>query len=484
MKYKLKYNINKNIKIYDCIIIFINNKYNKFNKNYKKIKKKKTKIKKKLFNKLKINKILNNNKNIYLIKFNNKKINKNIFKKLIIKTIKIIKKKYYNNILVFLENIKFKNIYWKIFNFINIIEYETYKFLKFKTKKKKNKKKLIYFKIKYKQKNKSKQSIKNSLLISNGIKKTRDLCNTPPNICNSNYIFNKTKKYINGKNIKISYLNKKKMKKIGMNAYLSVNRGSKNKIKMIKIKYFNNPKSKKPIILIGKGITFDSGGISLKHSNNMHEMKYDMSGAAVIWGIMYIINKLNLKLNIIAILSCAENIIDSKSTKPGEIIKTLSGKTVEIINTDAEGRLLLCDTLSYINKYKPKIVIDIATLTGCCLIALGNNISALITNNKNLSKELIKASKQSNDDIWELPLYNKYNKYLISKIADLKNCSENNYSDTINAACFLNNFVKKYKWAHFDIAGTAWNKNGATGRTVYLLIKFLTNRIKNYNKII
>ncbi len=482
MKYKFNYYIKKKINKYNCIITFTNKEYNKINKYYYKKINKKIKKNKKLINKININKILNNKNKIFLIKYNNKKINKNIFKKLVNKSLKIIKKKYYNNIIIFIENIKFKNIYWKIFNFIKIIEYKIYKFLKFKTKKEKTIKKLIYFKINYKNKKKYIKTIKDSLIISKGINKTRDLCNTPPNICNSNYIFNKTKKNIYGKNIKISYLNKKDMKKIGMNAYLSVNKGSKNKIKMIKIKYNNNKKYKKKIILIGKGITFDTGGISLKNSNNMHEMKYDMSGAAIILGIMYIINKLNLKINIIGILSCAENIIDSKSTKPGEIIKTYSGKTVEIINTDAEGRLIICDTLTYINKYNPEIVISIATLTGCCLIALGEEITALISNNKNLSKELIKASKESDDFIWQLPLYKNYNKYLISDIADLKNCSEKNYADTIIAACFLSNFIKKYKWAHFDIANTAWNKNGATGRTVYLLIKFLKNKIKKMKR--
>ncbi len=482
MKYKIISKIKEKIYKYKCIIIFINKKYNKINYYYKKIINKNIKINKILNKKPNIYKIFNNKQYIYLIVYKNTKINKHIFKKLVIKSFKIINKKNYNTICLFIKNIKFKNIYWKIFNFVKIIEYKTYKFLKFKTKVSKKINNIIYFKINSNQKKKSIKIIKNSLIISKGINKTRDLCNMPPNICNSDYIFKKTKKEIYGKNIKISFLNKKQMKKLEMNAYLSVNKGSNNKPIIIKIKYNNNTKSEKPIILIGKGITFDSGGISLKNSNYMHEMKYDMSGAAVVWGIMYIINKLNLKLNVIGILLCAENLIDGKSTKPGTIIKTLSGKTVEIINTDAEGRLLICDALSYINKYNPKIVIDIATLTGCCLIALGNKISALITNNKSLSKDLIKASKKSNDNIWELPLYKKYNKYLKSHIADIKNCSENNYAGTITAACFLNNFIKKYKWAHLDIAGTAWNKKGPTGRTVYLLINYLKNKIKNKKK--
>ncbi len=298
----------------------------------------------------------------------------------------------------------------------------------------------------------------------------------PPNICNTNYILKKAKKLIKGKNIKISYLNEKKMKKLGMNSYLSVNKGSLNKSKLIKIKY--KKKKKKPIIIIGKGITFDTGGLCLKPYIKMNEMKFDMSGAAIVLSIIYIINKLKYNINIIGILCCAENMINNNSTKPGDIIKTLSKKTIEIINTDAEGRLLLCDAISYSNKYKPKLIITIATLTGSCIYTLGKKISALITNNKKISKRLIKISKKIKDYIWELPLFKKYNKYIKSNIADIKNCSNKNYADTIISACFLNKFIKKNKWAHLDIAGTASNNKGSTGRTIYLITKFIK---KYYN---
>ncbi len=484
MKYKIIKNIKNNFNKYECIIIIINKKYNNKKFFYKNIKKKYYNKYNFVKNKKNINKYFNtkSKQDLYLIKLKkNKKINFNNFKKIIINTIKIINNNKYTNIVYIINKLKIKNIYWKIFNIINIIENYKYKFNKFKKIKKKKNNKIILFNIKKNEKYISKKAIYNSLIISKGIKKTKDLCNMPSNICNSDYILKKSKKEIYGKNIKISFLNKKKMKTLGMNAYLSVNQGSSNKIRMIKIKYNNNI-NEKPIVLIGKGITFDSGGISIKSSINMHKMKYDMSGAAVVWGIMYIINKLKLKLNIIGILSCAENMPDSKSVKPGDIIKTLSGKTIEIVNTDAEGRLILCDTLTYIKKYNPQIVISIATLTGTCIISLGKKISALITNNKNLSKKLLIASKKTQDKIWELPLFKKYNKYIISNIADLKNCNENNNADTIIAACFLHNFIKKYKWAHLDIAGTAWNKNKATGRTVYLIIKFLNNYKKKINK--
>ncbi len=473
MKYNIEINLNKNINKYNCIIIFINKKNILKCKIYKKLIKKKINKHKYIIKKYNVYEIIDINKkqDIILIGSNFNKINSNIFKKLIIITLKFINKKKYKNIIYLFENLKIKNIYWKIFNSIKIIEYKTYKFNKFK-KNKNIKKKYIFFNIKKKNKKKSLKYINKSYIISKSIKINRDICNMPSNICNSNYIFNKVKKYIYGKNINISYLNEKKMKKIGMNSYLSVNKGSINKLKLIKIKYKNN-KKKKPIIIIGKGITFDSGGISIKTSRQMKDMKFDMSGAAIVLSIMYIINKLKLKLNIIGILCCAENMIHNNSNKPGDIIKSLSGKTIEIINTDAEGRLILCDTLSYINKYNPKLVISIATLTGSCIYALGKKITALITNNKKISKKLIKISKKCKDYIWELPLFKKYNKYLKSNIADIKNCNDEYYADTIISACFLNKFIKKYKWAHLDIAGTASNNKGSTGRTIYLIIKFL-----------
>ncbi len=480
MKYKIETNFNNNYNKYQCTIIFVNKKYNNPTNIYNNIINEqinKYKFIKKKYNIHKIKSNINKNQDIFLIEYNKKKLKYNILKILITKSLKIIKKKKYKNIIFLINNLNDKKLNWKLFNIIHITENLIYKYLTFKTKKKKILNKNIYFETDKINILKYKKIINNSKIISSGINKTKNLCNTPPNICNSNYILNKTYKYIIGKNTKISYLNEKKMKKLSMNAYLSVNKASSNEIKMIKIKY-NNNKNKKPLILIGKGLTFDSGGLSIKSSLNMHEMKYDMSGAAVVWGIMYIINKLKLKLNIIGILCCAENMINHNSTRPGDVIKSLSGKTIEIINTDAEGRLVLCDTLTYIKKYNPSTVITIATLTGACLIALGNNISGLISNNNKLAKKLIKSGKKTKDIIWQLPLYKKYNKYLQSNIADIKNCSNSNYAGTITSACFLNFFTEKYKWAHIDIAGTAWNKNGATGRTVYLIIKFITKYIK------
>ncbi len=413
-----------------------------------------------------------------------KKLNKNIFKKIINNSFKIIKKHNYKNIIYLLNKIKIKKkIFWKIFNIIKIFKKKTYLFNKFKNKKI-NKYKNIKINFLVNKKREyilTKQAIYKSLIIFKGIKISKNICNTPPNICNSIYIYKKIKKKFNNSNVRISCLNKKKMSSIGMNAYLSVNKGSYNEPLMIKIQY-NNNYNMKPIILIGKGITFDSGGISLKPSKNMYKMKYDMSGAASIYGIMYIISKLNIKINLIGILACAENIIDSYSTKPGDVIKTLSKKTIEIINTDAEGRLILCDVLTYVKKFNPKFVIDIATLTGSCAIALGNKINGLLSNNKKLSSCLIKSSLDIDEYIHELPLFNKYKKYLKSNIADIKNCSNTPYGGTIIAACFLSYFAKKYKWAHIDIAGTAYNNKGSTGQPINIIVQFLINYIKKKNE--
>ncbi len=413
-----------------------------------------------------------------------KKINKNKFKKIIKKSFNIIKKLNYQNILYTLNNLNVKNIYWKIFNIIKIFKNKTYFFQKFKKKYLKQYKniQINFLPNKKKEYFVIKKYIKKSLYILKGIKICKNICNTPPNICNSLYIYKKIKNKFKNCNIKISCLDKKKMFSLGMNAYLSVNKGSYNKPLMIKLKYNNNKNMLKPIVLIGKGITFDCGGISLKTSQNMHHMKYDMSGAASIYGIIYIISKLKLKINVIGILACAENMINGNSTKPGDIITTLSKKTVEIINTDAEGRLILCDVLSYIKKFHPKFVIDIATLTGSCLIALGNKINGLLSNNKQLSNKLIKSSHNSGEYIHQLPLFKKYKKYLKSNIADIKNCTNKLYAGTITAACFLSYFTKKYKWAHIDIAGTAYNSNGATGQPINIIIQFLIEYIKKKKK--
>ncbi|MCR3755035.1 MAG: aminopeptidase A/I [Candidatus Westeberhardia cardiocondylae] len=376
-----------------------------------------------------------------------------------------------------------KNFYWKVRHTIENINESIYTFNKFKTNIKTEKQitKQVIFQAKNKQEQiYGEKAIQHGTIISNGIKITKDLGNLPPNICNTKYLLNQSYKLINkfkdNKKIKLKIINKKEMKTLGMNSYLSVSTGSLNKPYMILIKYYGKiDNTSTPIVLIGKGVTFDTGGLCIKNSQHMNEMKYDMCGAATILGLMNIIIKLNLPLNIIGILATCENSVDGKSYKPSDIITTLSGKTVEILNTDAEGRLILCDVLTYVEKFNPKFVIDIATLTGSCIIALGHHYTGLISNNKFLTYELKKASKQTGDKIWQLPLGKEFEKQLVSNFADIKNIG--GYAGgTITAGYFLSYFTKKYKWAHLDIAGTAFNKEqGATGKPIQMLSQFLLN---------
>ena len=234
-------------------------------------------------------------------------------------------------------------------------------------------------------------------------------------------------------------------------------------------------------MLVGKGITFDTGGISIKPSNGMDEMKYDMCGAASVLGTIKCISELNLKVNVIGIIASAENMPSGSATNPGDVVTTMSGQTVEILNTDAEGRLVLCDALTYAERFKPKYVIDIATLTGAVLVALGKVASGVLSNAKKLTEMLVNSSNISHDYIWELPLWEEFQSELDSNFADIANIGKR-YAGTITAACFLSRFTEKYNWAHLDIAGTAWNEGGqkgGTGRPVSLLSHFIINYAKS-----
>ena len=266
-----------------------------------------------------------------------------------------------------------------------------------------------------------------------------------------------------------------------MNAYLAVSRGSQNPAYM-SILHFNNApdKNAKPIVLVGKGLTFDAGGISLKPAADMDEMKYDMCGAASVFGTMKAIAELNLPLNVIGVLAGCENLPDGNAYRPGDILTTMNGLTVEVLNTDAEGRLVLCDALTYVERFEPQYVIDVATLTGACVVALGQHNSGLVSTDDVLAEQLLQAAQQTTDKAWRLPLSEEYQEQLKSPFADLANIG-GRWGGAITAGAFLSNFTKKYTWAHLDIAGTAWlqgaNK-GATGRPVSLLTQFLINQTK------
>ena len=247
------------------------------------------------------------------------------------------------------------------------------------------------------------------------------------------------------------------------------------------MKYDGGKRTSPNHVLIGKGITFDTGGISLKPSNKMDEMKFDMCGAASVLGTMHAIAEMKLPINVIGVIAAAENMPSSKATKPGDVVTSMSGKTIEILNTDAEGRLVLCDALTYVERFKPKSVIDIATLTGACVVALGHHASGLMSNNDELAEEIIKAGQDSNDRVWQLPLWDEYKKQLNSPFADLANIGVGG-AGTITAACFLSEFAKNYPWAHLDIAGTAWNQDSlksASGRPVNLLCQYLIRESEN-----
>ncbi|BAC24605.1 pepA [Wigglesworthia glossinidia endosymbiont of Glossina brevipalpis] len=412
-------------------------------------------------------------------------INSRIYKKLIINTISSIKNIKYKKSIFFLLNLNFNNsnLYWKIRRSIEYIYESLYEFNNFKSKTKSYKiymKEIMFY---IHDENEIKQAniaISHSVSISKGIIITKNLGNMPSNFCDPHYLSHQSyilkDKY--SEKISVEIMDHKKIKNIGMNAYLHVSKGSSKNPYLSIIKYNENKfNGKSPIILIGKGLTFDSGGISIKPSNNMDEMKFDMCGAAAVLGVMHAISELNLNLYVIGILACCENMVDSSSYKPGDIIKTLSGKTVEVINTDAEGRLVLCDVITYVKRFNPRIVIDIATLTGACVIALGHHYTGLISNCDELSENILNASNITEDLAWRLPLNKKFSKQLKSRFADISNISDRSGS-AITAGCFLYEFAKEYKWAHLDIAGTAW-KSGvykqATGRPVSLLTQLLIN---------
>lgn len=316
--------------------------------------------------------------------------------------------------------------------------------------------------------------------IANAIKATKQLANQPSNVCNARYLADQGLALAEEfPQLKASFYGETELAELKMNAYLAVGRGSANESIMTVLEYKGAQEAnEKPIVLVGKGLTFDSGGISLKPGAGMDEMKYDMCGAATVYGVMKAIASLKLPINVVGVMAGCENMPDSDAYRPGDILTTMSGKTVEITNTDAEGRLVLCDALTFVDRFSPKYVIDIATLTGACIIALGHHYTAVLGNNDALVNELLCAAKTSKDSAWQLPISEDFQKQIKSTCADLLNASGRD-GGTITAACFLSQFTQNYQWAHLDIAGTAWTsgaKKGATGRPVSLLVQFLMNQ--------
>ncbi len=309
----------------------------------------------------------------------------------------------------------------------------------------------------------------------------RTLGNLPGNICHPTYLAEEAKSLARQHTkLATKVLNEKQMAELGMSSLLSVSAGSGQEARLICMEFKNGKRGAKPLVLLGKGITFDTGGISIKPSANMDEMKFDMCGAASVFGVMNAIIQLDLPVNVIGMVAAAENMPSGRASRPGDIVTSMSGKTIEILNTDAEGRLVLCDALTYAERYKPEAVIDIATLTGACVVALGHHTTGLLSNNDDLATELLNAANDAMDRAWQLPMGDEYTRQLDSNFADMANIGGPT-AGTITAACFLAKFAEAYPWAHLDIAGTAWvsgKEKGATGRPVPMLVQFLLNRNK------
>ncbi len=316
--------------------------------------------------------------------------------------------------------------------------------------------------------------------IGAGVSLTKDLGNLPPNVCTPAYLAEQAHALAQAYGLNVEVLERDAIRKLGMGSFLAVAQGSEQPPKLIVLQHLKGNKEQKPVVLVGKGITFDTGGISLKSGAEMDEMKYDMCGAATVLGLFKTIAEMDLPLNVIGVIPTCENMPDGRAVRPGDVLTSMSGLTIEVLNTDAEGRLILCDALTYAERFEPSAVVDIATLTGACVIALGHHATGLFSNNDGLANELLQAGEQSLDRAWRMPMWDDYQPLLDSNFADIANIG-GRAAGSITAACFLSRFTKKYDWAHLDIAGTAWKsgkEKGGTGRPVPLLTEFLINRAR------
>ena len=327
-------------------------------------------------------------------------------------------------------------------------------------------------------------AIKKAQIITQAVYFARDLVSAPSNEMTPSIMAQKAREIARRKNVSCKVLDKAKMKEMGMNALLAVASGSNEEPKFIILEYAGGKKSAAPIVLVGKGLTFDSGGISIKPSDKMEEMKSDMSGGAAVMGVIMAAADLHLPLNIIGFIPATENMPGGTAYKPGDILKSYSGKTIEVLNTDAEGRLILADALAYASEFKPEAVIDVATLTGACIVALGDDVIGMLGTDDKLKSEIDRAAQATGELVWELPLWEGYHELIKSDIADYKNSSGRS-AGTITAAAFLSKFTGDAPWVHLDIAGPAWtNKEktyipkGASGVAVRLLVEFLRNRVQ------
>ncbi len=358
-----------------------------------------------------------------------------------------------------------------------------YKFDKFKTEKTNNSPDLTII---VSKSNKVSQAIKTAIIVADGTIFTKSIANLPPNECTPSTLANFAKIISKKNKMKCNIISKSELKKRGFGGITAVGQGSKNESKLIVLEHNHGPRNEKPIVLVGKAVTFDTGGISLKPGEKMNEMKFDKCGGCTVLGIMKAVSELKLPINVVGIVPSVENMPDGESYRPGDIIKLYNGKTAEILNTDAEGRLILADALSYGEKhYSPKAIIDFATLTGACIVALGTNVAGIVSNNEKLTKKINESSKRTMEEVWTLPLNQDFMDMIKSEVADMKNIGIGRAAGTITAAAFLRNAIEDTPWIHTDIAGVAWtqiatkeksyNPKGATGFGVRLILDYLQN---------
>jgi leucyl aminopeptidase len=377
--------------------------------------------------------------------------------------------------------VKKRDMRWKIRQMATAVLDASYRFDQFKSKKPETLPKLNKVTLIVERRSDiaaADQALKQGVAIGEGVGLARTLGNLPPNVCHPSYLAEEAKRMAVALDLECEILDTAAMEKLGMHSLLAVAQGSQQVPKLIVLNYRGGKAGEKPVVLVGKGVTFDTGGISLKPAPDMDEMKFDMCGAAGVLGTLHATASLKLPLNLVVIVPAVENMPGGGATRPGDIVTSMSGQTIEILNTDAEGRLILCDALTYAERFEPDTIIDVATLTGACVVALGSIASGLFANTDKLAHELLAAGEVAHDRAWQMPLWDDYQDLLKSPFADMGNIG-GRWGGAITAACFLARFTKKYNWAHLDVAGTAYKSGadkGATGRPVPLLTHYLIER--------
>ena len=398
-------------------------------------------------------------------------------------TLKALRDTGAQNATIFLTEIPVakRNTGWRIRQAAMLSLDSAYRFDQFKSKKNENHSKLRKLAFAVEQRSElalAEDALLQGQAIAEGMALAKTLGNLPGNVCTPTYLADTALQIAEDHAIQCEILERADMEALGMHSLLSVAKGSHQPPKLIVLQYKGGEESDKPLLLIGKGITFDSGGISLKPGEGMDEMKFDMCGAASVLGTLKAVALMKLPINLTVIVPTTENMPGGAASKPGDIVASMSGQTIEILNTDAEGRLILCDALTYAERFSPDAVIDVATLTGACVIALGHVATGLFANDDALARELLSAGDEALDRAWQMPLWDDYQDLLTSNFADMANIG-GRPAGSVSAACFLSRFAKKYEWAHLDIAGTAWKsgaEKGATGRPVPMLAHYLLKR--------